>query len=85
MGSNRDRITLSPLRATLHGLQGAGGAAPIPAAWRPLADLRRGDGTGGVLIRHRLTNLYALWTGMGSIESLPQHKVSAALAELESQ
>lgn len=84
MTDNRSRITLSPLRTTLEGLQGLGGSMPLPSAWTPLADLRRGDGTGGVLVQHRTTRLYALWTGVGSIETLPQHKVSAALAEMAS-
>ena len=81
MGSKRDRIMLSPLASTpLLRLQTSGRA--IPTLWSALADLTRGDGTGGVLIQHQRTQLYALWTGVGSIETLPQHKVVAALAAL---
>lgn len=83
MESNaRSRITLFPLRSTIYGIQGLGGLPPLPAYWVPVADIARGDETGGVLVRHTRTGLHALWTGVGSIESVPEHKVRRALANL---
>jgi hypothetical protein len=82
MGNSRGRITLAPLRTTINGLQGIGGTLQPPSRWTPIADIQRGDGTGGVLVQHHQTHLYALWTGVGSIETLPQRKVALALATL---
>ena len=80
---NRSRITLSPLRTSLDGFQGLAGERQPPASWDTLADLQRGDGSGGVLVRNKQTGLYALWTGAGSIQTLPQHKVPAALNRMK--
>jgi len=80
MSNNRARIMLFPLRTTIYGLQGLGGSLKPPADWAPIADIKRGDGTGGVMVQHRRTGMYVIWTGVGSIESLPQHKIAPALA-----
>lgn len=83
MGGSRSRIALAPLHSIpLIRLQVYGRS--VPAQWDSVADLTRGDGRAGVLIRHQLTGSYALWNGVGSIESVPQNKVAAALATLVS-
>ena len=84
MGGNRNRISLTPLRS-IPPIRLQTSSRSIPPLWTPIADIERGDGSGGLLIQHKQTQIYALWTGVGSIETLPQHKVAAALAEIEWQ
>ncbi len=82
MTDSRSKIHLYPLRSTVYGMQGLGGSRPLAKDWEAKADLQRGDGTGGVLVQHRITRLYALWTGVGSIQTLPQRKVAELLAAM---
>ena len=85
MSSNRSRISLAPLRSTAWGKATGWTHCKVPPLWETLADIERGDGTGGWLIRHRSTQIYALWTGAGSIETLPQRKVTVALEAMSAK
>lgn len=66
MTDKRSQIHLYRLRSTIYGAGGLG-SMPMAPEWEPKADIMRGDGTGGMLVQHRITMLYALWTGVGSI------------------
>ena len=75
-------LILAPVRSTLHGrLCLAPRANPLPSGWEPIADIERAGRAGGVLLRNRETQRYALWDGSGSIRSLPQARVKQQLAK----
>jgi hypothetical protein len=76
MTDDRSKIHIYPLHSTVYSQ--AIGSKPM-GQWIPKADILL-DGTGGVVVEHRITRLYALWTGRGSIRTLPQRQVAEALA-----
>lgn len=76
MTRDRLKVHLYPLRSTVYG---SIAKMPNPDDWEPKADLQRSNGTGGVLVRHRVTELYALWTANEAMGTLSQTIVAKAL------
>jgi hypothetical protein len=80
MTRDRSKVHLYPFRSTVYG---AIERMPNSDDWEPKADLQRGNGTGGVLVRHKVTELYALWTADETMETIPQQSIAKALEELK--
>lgn len=72
---NTPKMHLYPLGSTVYGT----GLKPVPLEWKALADLLL-DGTGGVVIQHQETWLFALWTSEGAV-TLPQRQIGTLLKE----
>lgn len=81
MSDNRDRISLAPLRSTAWGKLALAGSRPLPAGFEAVADLVSERRRGAVL-RNTHTGAYVLWAGDGALQSLPAHKIDAALKAL---
>jgi len=79
---NRDRIEIKPLGTTywsrIERRPGMPLWGPLPQGFEALAEIHRGDGSSGFLLRNKRTQILMQWEGL-CLRSLPQRRALAAL------